>query len=328
MAMYHTGIFATDTPDETISIPCGIASYAVEGGLVTGSPEDIRKAILKLQEERLGHFSSSYEGSDRIRIHNEVRINSPNPDEAAAAAHTLVAAMAVSDGNTLFLPGDDLDLSEVNDDASPHLISRQMERPVRLAAAVRADGSLHYALHRLALSYRSASVHHVDLDPVESSRVFNASTDPYVHVHLANAISLAYSAIEQLSLQVKVSSENPSKMPDGSWNPVVRSDLERRLRDRKIDFVEPQLWTLRGPPSGIETKKAPPASKTVSRWRNADVRDRELDLLDCISLAGWFRNNLGSHGLSLEMAPHLTIYDAFNVQHVARRLIMASAGLW
>lgn len=168
MAMYHTGIFATDTPDETISIPCGIASYAVEGGLVTGSPEDIRKAILKLQEERLGHFSSSYEGSDRIRIHNEVRINSPNPDEAAAAAHTLVAAMAVSDGNTLFLPGDDLDLSEVNDDASPHLISRQMERPVRLAAAVRADGSLHYALHRLALSYRSASVHHVDLDPVES----------------------------------------------------------------------------------------------------------------------------------------------------------------
>lgn len=147
-------------------------------------------------------------------------------------------------------------------------------------------------------------------------------------MHLANAISLAYSAIEQLSLQVKVSSENPSKMPDGSWNPVVRSDLERRLRDRKIDFVEPQLWTLRGPPSGIETKKAPPASKTVSRWRNADVRDRELDLLDCISLAGWFRNNLGSHGLSLEMAPHLTIYDAFNVQHVARRLIMASAGLW
>jgi hypothetical protein len=50
MAMYHTGIFATDTPDETISIACGTASYVVEGGLVTGSPEDIRKTILKFQE--------------------------------------------------------------------------------------------------------------------------------------------------------------------------------------------------------------------------------------------------------------------------------------
>jgi hypothetical protein len=152
--------------------------------------------------------------------------------------------------------------------------------------------------------------------------------DPYVHVHLANAISLAYSAIEQLGLGVKASREKPSKMSDGSWNPAVREDLVQRLYARKIDIIEPQLWTLRGPLTPIELKKSPPASNSPSRWRNPEVRDRQLDLLDSINLAGWFRNNFGFHGLSNELAPRLTIYDAFNVQHVTRRLIMASVGLW
>jgi hypothetical protein len=35
--LYHTGIFAIDTPDEAASIACGAASYVIDGGLVTGS---------------------------------------------------------------------------------------------------------------------------------------------------------------------------------------------------------------------------------------------------------------------------------------------------
>jgi hypothetical protein len=290
--------------------------------------EEIRQTISRLQEERLGTFGSSYESADRIRIHNEVRISSESLDQAYVAADTLLAAVAVSDGNSWLLPDDDVDLKELNGDGTPFLLSRQMQRPVRLAAAVSTDEALHYAVHRLALSYRSASVHHVDLDPVESPRSFTSSADPYVHVHLASAISLAYSAIEQLDFGVKASHENPSKMPDGSWNPTARKDLQQRLQSRKIDIIEPQLWTLRGPPTPIERRKSPPSSRSPSRWRNPEVRDRDLDLLDCISLAGWFRNNLGFHGLSSKLAPHLTIYDVFNVQHVARRLIMASVGLW
>jgi hypothetical protein len=236
--------------------------------------------------------------------------------------------MALSDGNSWFLPGYDIDLKEVNGDGPPFLLSRQIQGPVQSAAAVSADESLHYAVHRQALSYSSAvhSPHRPGSHRV--TRNFNSSPDPYVHVHLANVISLAYSAIEQLNLGVKTSQEKLSKMPDGSWNPSVRRDLQERLQFRKIDIIEPQLWILRGPPTPIERKKSPPPSKTRSRWRNPEVRDRELDLLDCMSLAGWFRNNLGFHRLSSDLAPHLTIYDTFNVQHVARRLIMASAGLW
>jgi hypothetical protein len=326
--LYHTGIFAIDTPDEAASAACGAASFIIDAGLVTGSPEKMRRTIARLQKERLGTFGSTYESAGRIRIHNEIRISSEDLEHAYEASHTLVAAMAVSDGNSLFLPDDDLELQEPNNGPAPFLLGRQMQRPISLAARISNDNALLYAVHRLALSYRSASVHHIDLDPVQSPQRFTSSSDPYVHVHLANAISLAYAAIEQLDLGVKASRENPSKMPDGSWNVAVRKNLEQRLFDRKIEITEPQVWTLRGPPTPIELKKSPPAARSPSRWRNPDVRDRELDLLDCINLGGWFRNNLGFHGLSHEIAPHMTIYDAFNVQHVARRLIMASAGLW
>ena len=326
--LYHTGIFAIDTPDEAASVIYGAGSYVIEGGLVTGSSEEIRQAVSEFRKTRPRTFGSTYEAADRIRIHNEIRIIAGDLEQAFAAARTLVAGIAVSDGYSWLLPDDGIDVKESDGAEAPLLICRQMQRPVQLAAAVSADEALHYAVHRLALSYRSASIHYVDLDPIESPRRFTSSIDPYVHVRLANAISLAYSAIEQLDLGVKASREKPSRMPNGSWNTAVREDLERRLRSRKIDAIEPQLWTLRGPPTPIELKKSPPPSISPSRWRNPEVRDRELDLLDCISLAGWHRNNVGFHGLSSELAPHLTIYDAFNVQHVARRLIMASVGLW
>jgi hypothetical protein len=156
VTLYHTGIFAIDTPDEATSIACGAACYVIDGGLVTGSLEEIRHTISQLQEERPGTFGSSYEAAGRIRIQNEVRISSGNLDQAYAAAHTLVAAIAVSDGNSWLLPADDIELNEVNGDARPFLLSRQMQRPVQLAAAVWGDEPLHYAVHRLALSYRSA----------------------------------------------------------------------------------------------------------------------------------------------------------------------------
>jgi hypothetical protein len=327
VTLYHTGLFAADTPAGDVSVPCGAASYVIDGGLITGSEEEVRRKMASLQEERLGTFVASYD-QGCFTVHNEVQISSEDLDQAYIASNALVAAMAVSDGNSTFIPDDQIDLVEVNSGPAPYVLGRQLNRPILLASKACVDRAIHYALHRLALSYRSASVHHVDLDPIESPRNFTSSVNPYVHVHLANAISLAYSAIEQLDLIVKASRDTPSRMEDGSLNPAVRKDLEERLKSRGIDIIEPQLWTLRGPPTVIEIKRPPPASKLPSRWRNPDVRDREVDLLECINDAGWFRNNFGFHGLSSELAPHVTIYDVFNVQHVARRLIMASAGLW
>jgi hypothetical protein len=124
MMLYHTGLFATDAPNEAASTTCGTASYVIDGGLLRGSPEEIRQTISRLQEERLGTFGSSYESSDCIRVHSEVRIRSETLEQAYAAAHTLTAALAVSDGNSWLLPDGDIDLIESGEVAPFLLVDR------------------------------------------------------------------------------------------------------------------------------------------------------------------------------------------------------------
>jgi hypothetical protein len=70
----------------------------------------------------------------------------------------------------------------------------------KLANRVSRARSLTYAVHKLALSYRASSPHMMDLHPGASPRLFGIHTDPIHHVYLANAITLAYSAIEELGL--------------------------------------------------------------------------------------------------------------------------------
>jgi hypothetical protein len=79
-----------------------------------------------------------------------------------------------------------------------------------------------------ALSYQSSSPHMMDLHPGESPRRFGVQTDPIYHVYLANAVTLAYSAIEELGLEVRDNPQNPSKTPDGTWNNPLFQDLVRR----------------------------------------------------------------------------------------------------
>jgi hypothetical protein len=91
-------------------------------------------------------------------------------------------------------------------------------------------------LHKLALSYQSSSPHLMDLHPGESPRRFQVQSDPIYHVYLANAVTLAYSAIEELGLEIRANAKNPSKMPDGTWNPVVRANraTASKVRHRSI----------------------------------------------------------------------------------------------
>src|SRR5208283_6100462 len=102
------------------------------------------------------------------------------------------------------------------------------------------------------LSYQSSSPHMMVLQPGPSPRRFQVQNDPIYHVYLANAVTLAYSAIEELGLEIRAGRDNPSRMPDGTWNPAVKADLEARLRDSGIDLSETALWTLRGPKTQIE----------------------------------------------------------------------------
>lgn len=183
-----------------------------------------------------------------------------------------------------------------------------------------------YAVHKLALSYRSCSPHLMDLHPGESPRRFRVQTDPIYHVYLANAVTLAYSAIEELGLEVRASSQNPSRMADGTWNPTVKKKLEERLRGAGIDLSDDQIWTLRGPKTRIERDRPPPSSGKPS-WSRGGVRDVNVPLIDALALASWLRSWTTTHRFN-EKARSLTVYDAHNVQSLARRLIMEKFGFW
>jgi len=64
-------------------------------------------------------------------------------------------------------------------------------------------------MHKLAFSYRSAGAHHMDMHPRYSPREFRVQKEPLAHVRLANAVTLAYSAIEEMQLELRASRRIP-----------------------------------------------------------------------------------------------------------------------
>lgn len=145
-------------------------------------------------------------------------------------------------------------------------------------------------------------------------------------MYLANAVTLAYSAIEELGLELRASQKNPSKMPDGAWNPSVKADLENRLQMSGIDLSDTHISTQRGPKTRIE-KKRPPPSAGKPNWSRGNVRDVNVWLIDALALASWLRSSTTTHRFS-DTARSLTVYDAHNVQSLARHLIMEKFGFW
>jgi hypothetical protein len=111
-------------------------------------------------------------------------------------------------------------------------------------AALVSRASLSYAMHKLAYSYRSAGAHYMDMHPRYSPHEFRVQKEPLAHVRIANAVTLAYSAIEEMQLELRASRENPSRLKDRSWNPVVLNELKQRLRKAKIDINDPFIWTI------------------------------------------------------------------------------------
>jgi hypothetical protein len=189
-----------------------------------------------------------------------------------------------------------------------------------------ASTSQSYAMHKLALSYRSAGAHHMEMHPRYPRPEFGVQRDPMMHVRIASAITLAYSAIEEMQLEVRASSQNPSRLKDGSWNPVVRNELERRLLKAKIDIKDPFIWTLRGPKTRIErSRQIPSIGKT--KWTYGMVRDREVSIVDALAYASWLRSTTTTHRFT-NVSKSLTVYDAYNVQFLARRLLMERFGFW
>lgn len=176
-----------------------------------------------------------------------------------------------------------------------------------------------YALFKYLLSHESFSTRIMDLDPSHWRPTKFVFVSAEHHVRCANSIVLAYSVLEELSLELRVSPENPSKV-NGKWNPIVKNELEARLKKAGIDLSETLLWTLRDTPTRIEGVRSPP-NQSKAPWAKWKIRDSEVAVIDAIAYASWLRSKISAHRLR-ELAGSLNYYDVSNVQHLARRLLL------
>jgi len=228
----------------------------------------------------------------------------------------LASVVVLSGGDAFFLP-QPFEIERLQEEESKErpefsTLREGLMRGCVLAARASRGRSLSYAVHKLRLSYSLAS---------------RPMIDPMEHVYSANAVALAYSVIEELGFEVRVKKNETSKMPDGTWTPSVRADLEARLSAGGIDIDETHIWTLRGRPTRIEMAKRLPTAVKKPTWSRGSVRDVELSLIDGIAMASWLRSKVSTHRFS-DKARSLTAYDIHNAQSLARHLLLGRCRLW
>jgi len=196
-----------------------------------------------------------------------------------------------------------------------------------LIAAKASQRYIHqYAMFKYMISCRTIPLWSRSLDPQGEWIPGKAITvSAKEHVFYANAITQAYSVLEELSLEIRASTKEPS-MKNGKWNLNVKNELEKRLIAAGIDLSDELLWHLRDTPTRIERERKPSRLRKTE-WAGYRVRDIYVNVIDAIAYASWLRSKVSAHKLSL-LSRSLTIYDVANVQHLSRRLLLETLGFW
>jgi|GEM_PF-6309417 len=198
---------------------------------------------------------------------------------------------------------------------------------VAIAAAAWSNSSIIYAIHKLAQSYMTESVTPHSMHPRHGQTFAKHTSDFASHVGTSVAINLAYSAIQELGLDVRSSSRNPRWLDKREfiWNPSVLADLEDRLEESGIERDRTIDWMIRGEKSEVEVH---PLRPTLAEYSDGEtIRDRELSLPDAINSCEYLRNFMTAHAFS-SSTPRLGPYEVYNTQQVARFLILSKCGLW
>ena len=273
------------------------------------------------------------------RCPKEVVIDAKTEQAARRANDLLWGALTLIQAGQFWLDLTDLDGTlledkEVAKNPMPPSRSILQTSGVQEACEVASKASFRrstiYAIAKYHFSSSVCSVHLVDLDPAFATDTFPKLRRPIQSVQATTALVLAYGVIEELGLEVRSSAEKPSRLPDGTWNSVVKTDLETRLTKAGINIAEPINWQIRGQQTKLETGKPQQIHRTAtpSPWARWTIRDRMVDVVDAIAHLSWLRSSISSHRLKASMVSLLTVYDITNGQFLARRLILESLGLW
>lgn len=189
----------------------------------------------------------------------------------------------------------------------------------------------YYALLKYKIGCELFSMPTIDLDPQQSPYY---KTPPSIEnrIRIAQAIIIFYSVVEELGLEIRANRDNPSFI-NGRWNPIIKNELENRLKEGNIDIDEEFYWHLRSTPTRIERylknqRKMNLLDKAL--WAYGYTRDSKIKIVDAILLVSWMRSYIASHRISKssELIKSLSIYDVDNANCLARRLLLERLGFW
>jgi hypothetical protein len=203
-----------------------------------------------------------------------------------------------------------------------------------LAAQASKDHKLSNSIVKYQLSTEIYSQHDMDLHEVIDWKTTEFN---FIQMRFAYAIIVAYSVIEELGLDVKVtiSKNKRSILDNGEWNPEVHDDLVKRLSEANIDIDEDIAWMIRGDATEIEKRRPIKTSKPAEwsdppDWKNdffIRISDGYVYLPDAINYISYLRSSISSHAVGNRIM-NLSVFDVANAQHLARRLILEKLGLW
>ncbi|MGL6075768.1 MAG: hypothetical protein ACRC8S_16550 [Fimbriiglobus sp.] len=173
----------------------------------------------------------------------EIQIVARSMDTAKRVASNIFSAMTLLHGGSKSLP--ESSLYEISDRLPQTSFSAPgFPAACQIATKISAEQDLEYALAKYRLSCDVSSFSCDELNPDKIERI-PCWTWPEDHVRLATAIVLAYSVLEQIKLEIRATTTNPSSI-DGQWNPVVKSELEKRLEDAGVSLKDEVAWCIRG----------------------------------------------------------------------------------
>lgn len=186
-----------------------------------------------------------------------------------------------------------------------------------------------YALEKYHLSLQLDWFTPHSANPIYGQKFPNSYREFSYHVKATMAIVAAYSVIEELGLEPRSSEKNPRfiRDPKQRWNPSVLDNLNERLSLARIDPKDDFIWVLRGAPTRIETELRPKLGVPSKLYRRHDVRDRQMKMADALHYSSWLRNFVAAHKLK-DISSSVSPYDVFNVQGIARRVLLGKLGLW
>jgi hypothetical protein len=199
----------------------------------------------------------------------------------------------------------------------------------RVAVAAWPNQSLRYAIEKYRLSLELDSFTPHSASPRSGQAFLNHYPEYSYHVRAATALILGFSIVEELGLEIRSSEKAPRWNDVGKavWNPIVRENVENRLKEKGVNLSDPVYWIYRGEPLQLEIEIKPQLGIPAEYADGVIVRDRKLDIVEAIHNASYIRNFVVAHKYS-ELVSKLGPYDIHNIQLLARRLILSSLGLY